>query len=232
MARRLRPVLSRLLRIPLMVLLAAALFATTSFNRPQPTSYPVYFLGDSLTAGRAATRPENGYRLLLLAHLRQNPRLTVKEEGVWRSGWRVADALAAAVANPPKAKTALVVVEIGTNDADGNLSPNPERATNPADFAADYALLIAYLRAEAPSAQFVCVSTWWQASRSAFYNDTIERSCPHGKYVDITPLYANLAYHGPAGLDESWYSPGQVTDVFHPNDAGMAVIARSIEASL
>jgi lysophospholipase L1-like esterase len=142
----------------------------------------------------------------------------------------VADALAAAVAAPPQASTALIVVEVGTNDADGNPRPNP--ATSLTDFDVDYAQLIAYLRAEAPNAKILCLSTWWSADLSADYNHIIQVDCPLGGYVDITTLYGNEAYHGPAGIDESWYYPGWKTDTFHPNDRGMQAIAHKIEASL
>jgi lysophospholipase L1-like esterase len=233
MARRQHPALEGLLRISLLALMAAALLMTTSYTAaapPQPKPYLVYFLGDSLTAGRAATSVENTFRRLLLAHLRQNPRYAVSETGLWRGGWRVADALAAAVDAPPRANTALIVIELGTNDASGNFGAN--RVTDPTDFATDYAQLVAYLQAEAPDAKIACLSTWWSADLSAAYNRTIQHFCPPGGHVDITTLYGNESYHGPAGLDESWYRPGWTTDTYHPNDAGMRAIARKIETSL
>lgn len=233
MVRRRHRTLKSLLQLSLLLLLAALLVVTTSYTAAAPSrphQYPVYFLGDSLTAGRAATNIENTFRLLLLAHLRQNPLYTVSESGSWHSGWRVADVLAAAVAAPPQASTALIVVEVGTNDADGN--PRPNHATAPTDFDVDYTQLIAYLRAEAPNAKILCLSTWWSADLSAAYNHIIQVDCPPGGYVDITTLYGNESYHGPAGLDESWYSPGGTTDTFHPNDRGMQAIADKIEVSL
>jgi lysophospholipase L1-like esterase len=213
-------------------LLPAIVLVTTTFHvqAAPPTLYPIYFLGDSLTAGRAATSPAHTYRQLLLAHLRENPHLSVSEGGVWQSGWRVADALAAVVDSPPQAATALIIVEIGTNDATGN--QGIAQVTDPAEFAADYVQLIAYLQAEAPRAKIICLSTWWSMYLSTAYDSTIERYCPHGNYVDITKLYAEAVYHGPAGLEENWYRPGRLTDSFHPNDQGMAAIARKIEARL
>src|SRR5262249_24207264 len=160
-------VLVRLLRVPPLILLAAILLTTTSFGTPtpaKPTPYPVYFVGDSLTAGRGATEPGAAYRPLLLTHLRQNPRLAIVAGGVWFGGWRVADALDAAVASPPHANTAVIVVEIGTNDASGNLMPG--KFTSPSDFAVDYAQLIAYLRAEAPEAAILCLSVWRSSNQS------------------------------------------------------------------
>src|SRR5262249_3235949 len=108
----------------------------------------------------------------------------------------------------------------------------PKPATAPTDFDVDYMQLVAYLRAEAPSAKILCLSTWWSADLSAAYNQSIQADCPPGGYVNITLLYGNESYHGPAGLDESWYSPGGTTDTFHPNDRGMQAIAHKIEASL
>src|SRR5689334_5356195 len=145
MARRSHPKIGRLLRVMLVLLLPAIVLMTTSFHvqAAPPTTYPVYFLGDSLTAGRAATSPANTYRQLLLAHLRENPHLSVSEGGMWQGGWRMADALAAVVESPPQATTALIVVEIGTNDATGN--QGIARVTEPDAFVTNYIQVIAYL---------------------------------------------------------------------------------------
>src|SRR5262245_13160656 len=99
MTRRSKDVRGTLIRVFLTHRLLAALCATASFNAtpPRPTAYPVYFVGDSITVGRAATKPENGFRELFLAHLRRNAHLVVDQAGVWRRGWRAADALEAIV---------------------------------------------------------------------------------------------------------------------------------------
>lgn len=222
---------SLLLRIVLTPGLGMVLLALTTFAPPPaPSPYPVYFLGDSITAGRAATLPRYTYRERLIADLRRDKQHKVMATGEWGSGWRAANALGAVDADPPSASTAVIVVEIGTNDVSGNLTGT--HVTDAATFDMEYSQLIATLQAAAPRATFVCLSVWWPAQASVAYNATIARDCPGGHYADITSMFAADAFHGPAGLPEDWYIAHWTTDTFHPNDAAMAAIARLIETWL
>lgn len=223
---------SRLLRIVLTLALGTVLLPLTTVSPPPPPPipYPVYFLGDSITAGRAATLPRYTYRERLVADLRRDKRRNVMEMGRWGSGWRAANTLGAVDADPPSANTAVIVVEIGTNDVSGNLVGT--NVTNPATFDAEYSQLIAEIQSAAPSATFVCLSVWWPAQAAIAYNATIARDCPGGHYADITSMFADSAFHGPAGVPENWYFAHWTTDTFHPNDAAMAAIAQLIETWL
>ena len=188
-----------------------------SGHRQPRVPTPAYFVGDSITYGFTATTLTHTYRAQLETYLRQGQAARVVESGVWSPGWRAADALKAVIAHPPAADTRLLVVEIGTNNA--------AHTHDPAAFDAQYRQIIGRLQAAAPGARLVCLSAWWQPGASQPYNAAIQRACASGMYVNITTLYANPAYRGPAGRKTFLW---QRTDDFHPNDAGHAAIALAV----
>ena len=184
------------------------------------TPFVVYFAGDSITDGLTATS-WNAYRFRLEAYLRQNPGWEVFETGVWQGGWRASDALKALAATPPRADTHLIVVEIGTNDSKGQ--------EDLATFTSDYSQMISQLLAKAPHARLLCLSAWWSPEEARPYNTVIQGTCSTSRYVDITTVFTNPLYKGPAGYPTF---QGWATDNFHPNSAGHAAIARAIEAQV
>lgn len=112
----------------------------------------------------------------------------------------------------------LVFVELGTNDM------VHKSATT---FQNDYQSLLTYLIAGSPNAQYVCLGPWRAATDNFGYDTTpayetaIQNVCKNStnstaRYVDLSALYANKAYHNTTG------------DTFHPNNAGAQAIANAI----
>lgn len=232
-----RPLALSLALIGLVMLTVVAFAGITRPRYPiRPIPYPIHFTGDSLTKGRSATLESLAYRPLVVAQTQAalGAHYGVYQAGnsAYASGWRASDALAALQAAGPRSDVRVFVVEIGTNDASGNIGASDP--TDPATFATQYTAILDLLHTVAPSARLLCLSAWWDATLSIPYDTTIQSQCAAhgGTSLDLQPLYTTAAYHGPAGLDESWYCGGCVTDDFHPNNAGMQAIASLIEGAL
>jgi lysophospholipase L1-like esterase len=122
----------------------------------------------------------------------------------------------------PAGPADLVVVELGTNDAN-NTTLN--------QFRHDYPAFLDAVRKESPDAALVCVGTWHDGSLARHMDRVIESGCTahKGRYADLNALFDDERNHGPAGTVRP---AGYVADWFHPNDAGHAGIARAILAQL
>jgi acyl-CoA thioesterase I len=180
--------------------------------RPGPPDGRLVVVGDSLAAGRFADTQDEAFPQRLAAATRSRLELV----GV--PGATTAEL----AAQPVPAGGDVVVLEAGTNDF---LKHTPRRR-----FADDYRALVAKATAASPGARLVCLTTWIprDAPARSFYDATIRRACAAGAVADISPLYGRRTMHGPAGRP-TFAGPG---DVFHPNSAGHAAIARLVEARL
>lgn len=171
------------------------------------------FIGDSLTGGWFASSPSASYAERVTAALGG-----VRLDAGNRYGWTLAHSASLMVGAPPPAAD-VVVIELGTND---------DSATA-AQVSAIYGWTLATIRRASPAARLVCLGPWRGADYAAI--DEVERvACigAGGRFVDLAPLFADGALHGPAGR-ATYHGPG---DEFHPNDAGHAAIAAAVEAAV
>jgi acyl-CoA thioesterase I len=187
---------------------------------PHDDSLRLLFVGDSLRAGFFATRQSLSYPELVAKHLRREHHTTTVLDATkiatTGDGFR---RVASVKAVPSSAD--LVVVELGTNDV---------VKTPLSDFRRDYRHLLALIRRTSPAARLLCLSVW-QGGQSVDperspYNAVIASECRTGVYVNITDLALNRGYHGPA--NRRTFVQTQLSDTFHPNDAGHAAIATAI----
>jgi acyl-CoA thioesterase-1 len=174
----------------------------------------VLFLGDSLTWGAFALRPEeHAFPARVVDRLRRSGPVTEKDVG--RIGFTAAMLLPDVA---PAGTADLVVVELGTNDANN---------TTLDQFRNDYPAFLDAVRKKSPDAALVCAGTWHGGSLARNMDRVIESQCTahNGRYADLNALFDDERDHGPAGTVRP---VGDVTDWFHPNDAGHAGIADAI----
>lgn len=197
---------------------AASAAPTTSaeklqVTRPSDGPMRILFVGDSITYGLAAKKPEFGFRPLMLEALGADG--PVEELRVNRAG---ADTgTVAGLLNAPT-DVDLAIVELGTNDV--------VEQTDIARFRELYGALLDRIRTESPGVPLMCVGTWGSEGGrdgSDAYNTVIEKACDSrgGAFVSLYRLYSNEANRGPAGRDVF----GGTSDRFHPNDRGYRAIA-------
>jgi lysophospholipase L1-like esterase len=159
--------------------------ATRSAPTPEPTVTAraevgsIAVIGDSISLGVAACGaadacPESSWAIgtdpavaSIASRITQLTGATPRTEALARPGARVADAQAA-VAALSDSDVDLVLVLIGANDA---CAPSADAVTDPADFAAAYATLLAEVSAAVPDARIVAFSLpdlerLWQLGRT------------------------------------------------------------------
>ncbi|WZH35156.1 MAG: SGNH/GDSL hydrolase family protein [Microbacterium enclense] len=204
--------------------------APTPTGAPTPTATPIptptllavprdangsaraLITGDSLAAGFFATSEDRGFSALLA-----NALGPVELTAVSRAH-QTLTTVAGVTDVPPDLD--LAVIELGTNDVG---IPTPL-----ADFDAQYADLVARIRASSPDAALICTGTW--TADGAAYDEVIARVCAAsgGRYVSLAGLFATPELRGPDGRD-TFVGAG---DDFHPNDAGHRAIADAVRAVL
>ena len=193
-----------------------------AFGTPPPLGsvyHNVFFVGDSITAGWI-NDGAHAYPILTISGLYSHNTGNAWYQLVkGRSGAISAGALLDLQTFGVQPKNAnLVVVELGTNDM-----VHKSAAT----FQNDYQSLLTYLITGSPNAQYVCLGPWRAATDNFGYGTTpayetaIQNVCTNStnstaRYVDLSALYANKAYHNTTG------------DTFHPNNAGAQAIANAI----
>jgi lysophospholipase L1-like esterase len=187
---------------------------------PHGHTLRLLFVGDSLRAGFFAARKSLSYPELVAKHLRREHHkvavLDATKIATTGDGFR---RVASIKAVPSSAD--LAVVELGTNDV---------VKTPLSNFRRDYRHLLSLIRRTSPAARLLCLSVW-QGGQSVDperspYNAVIASECRTGVYVNITDLALNRGYHGPA--NRRTFVQTQLSDTFHPNDAGHAAIAAAI----
>ena len=167
-------------------------------------------LGDSISAGRYATTPDQVFPALVAKELGMNLDLRAK------SGARAAWALPL-LASIDQANPALVTIELGTNDVGFN--------TPLADFASQYDSIVSAV--SLPGTRVLCIGSWLP---SAVIDGVIELTCQRhgGTFVSLSGFYGDNSLHAQDGA--SVYL-GRA-DWFHPGNAGHAAIAQAVLASL
>lgn len=186
-----------------------------------PASPSLVVLGDSVSAGQYLPASTDAYPALLAADLHvQLTVYAVSGHTTAQTHSMYEGALAPTYA----------VIELGTNDYNFSIPL--------ATFAAAYHSVLTSI---APTTKVVCLSVWdpantadarWSSPQGipapvnrvgaspAAYNTIIEKSC-RGTYLSLHAIYDTSSYHGSG-------SRGQL---YHPNVAGDAAIARRIDAA-
>lgn len=177
-------------------------------------------LGDSLARGSAASAPEFSYTALTDAALDKAApaNVTTIASGSSGGGIRVADI----TPQIPSKAFDLVVFELGTNDV---ITPNL------AAFKAEYAELLAAVRAASPGASIVCLGPWGSPKDTEAFNAEVTAQCSadaKARYRDLSALYASEKNRWVTGK----MPDGTPVDNFHPNDAGHAAVAKQIASAI
>ena len=167
-------------------------------------------LGDSISAGRYATTPDQVFPSLVARELGMNLNLMA------RSGARAAFALPL-LAAIDQAHPALVTIELGTNDVGFN--------TPSADFGAQYETIVNAV--SVPGTRVLCIGSWLPSN---LIDGIIEQTCQRhgGSFVSLSGFYGDNSLHAQDGA--SVYL-GRA-DWFHPGNAGHSAIAQAVLASI
>jgi acyl-CoA thioesterase-1 len=182
----------------------------------------VLFVGASVTEGWFASTKEHTYTELVVKGLSGGRRVRVT---VLARPGITAEGVAQWDLNIP---ADVVVVQIATNDFGRDLPVD--------EYSAAYAMMLDRLRAASPKADLICMGAWSDPAQKnhlgvevADYDLAAQTQCEAdgGHYVDISAAYLNAANHGPPGR-ETFIGK---SDVFHPNDAGHAELARLVLAA-
>lgn len=167
-------------------------------------------LGDSISAGRYATTPDQVFPALVAKELGMNLNLMAK------SGAKAAWALPL-LASIDQAHPALITIELGTNDAGFN--------TPLADFSAQYETIVNAV--SIPGARVLCIGSWLPSN---VIDLVIEQTCQRhgGTFVSLAGFYGDNSLHAQDG------APVYLgrADWFHPGNAGHAAISQAVLASL
>jgi acyl-CoA thioesterase-1 len=167
-------------------------------------------LGDSISAGRYATAPDDIFPALVAEKLSMNLDLVARSGA--KAAWAIPQLGAIAAAHP-----ALVTVELGTNDVGFN---------TPTDvFAAQYESILSAL--SGPHVRILCIGSWLP---SAGYDAIIAATCQRhgGTFVSLDGYYAVGDFHAADG-GSSYLGRA---DWFHPGDQGHAAIAAAVVSAL
>lgn len=174
----------------------------------------IFFIGDSLTDGWNATAQPLGYRPTIVAALASLGPVTATQ--TFKAGATLAQVVGRA---PLPTSVDVAVIELGTNDVGTTDLPT---------FSAGYVALANSLKAT--GARLVCVGVWNASVTNGGFDDAIKTAClgAGGYFVkigDIRALAANVAQVGTATYPKA-------ADGAHPNDAGHAIIAKRVLASI
>jgi lysophospholipase L1-like esterase len=184
----------------------------------------ILFVGDSLTLGFAASAQANTYAARVVAA--QGAVRIGQDSQYGISAITVAAHLAK---NEPLPRADAVVIELGTNDHQDETG---------AAFASAYQAIVDAVRATSPHARLVCLGPWQpeDGPYPARWR-VIQQVCASagGVSVSLFALWRTWSLHGPVGrpvfLRGTAGTPN-VSDWFHPNDAGHAAIAQAVLAAL
>ena len=167
-------------------------------------------LGDSISAGRYATAPDDIFPALVAEKLGMNLNLVARSGA--KAAWAIPQLGAIAAAHP-----ALITVELGTNDV-GFKTPIEV-------FAAQYDAILSAL--SSPTTRILCIGSWLP---SAGYDAIIAETCQRhgGTFVSLDGYYAVGDFHGTDG-GSSYLGRA---DWFHPGDQGHAAIAAAVVSAL
>ena len=167
-------------------------------------------LGDSISAGRFATAPDDIFPAIVADKLGMTLNL-IARSGT-KAAWGVTEVGAVNAAHP-----ALITIELGTNDVGFN---------TPSDaFAAQYDAIVGAV--SAPHTRVLCIGSWLP---STGFDQIIADTCQRhgGTYVSLDGFYGVNDFHAPDG-GSSYLGR---TDWFHPGDQGHSAIAAAVLAAL
>ena len=163
-------------------------------------------LGDSISAGRYATAPDDTFPGLVAEKLGMNLNLVARSGA--KAGWGIPQLTAVHAAQP-----ALVTIELGTNDV-GFYTPT-------ATFAAQYETIVNAV--SGPHTRVLCIGSWLPSSAmDAIIADTCQRH--GGTFVSLNGFYQVNDFHAQDG-GSSYLGR---SDWFHPGDQGHAAIAAAV----
>jgi lysophospholipase L1-like esterase len=167
---------------------------------------PYVALGDSISAGRFATAPDDVFPALVADKLGMSLKLVARSGA--KAGWGLQQLGPVQAAHP-----ALVTIELGTNDVGFK--------TDPATFAAQYDAIVAAV--VGPHTRVLCIGSWLP---SAAIDTIIAQSCDRhgGSFVSLEGFYQVNEFHASNG-GSSYLGR---TDWFHPGDQGHAAIAAAV----
>lgn len=171
-------------------------------------------VGDSIANGSAATTPDKSFRELVKSAL--GKKGAVESALAGRAGQGVE--LIAPQGVAAGAGFDVIVVEVGTNDAD---------KLPVAEFAPAYKAMLDKLRAQSPSAAMVCLGPWRDDRMGGPYADAIAEACPTvgGRYRGLSQYYTQAANRWTTGVMSNG-KPAE--DNFHPSDTGHSNIAAEV----
>jgi lysophospholipase L1-like esterase len=167
-------------------------------------------LGDSISAGRFATAPDETFPAIVGEKLGMNLNLVARSGA--RAAWAIPQLSAVAATHP-----ALVTIELGTNDV-GFYTPLDV-------FAYQYETIVGAVAG--PQTRVLCIGSWLP---STSYDAIIEEVCQRhgGTFVSLVGFYGVNDFHAPDG-GSSYLGR---TDWFHPGDQGHAAIAAAVLSAL
>ena len=167
-------------------------------------------LGDSISAGRYATAPDDVFPAIVADKLGMTLNL-IARSGT-KAAWGVTEVGAVNAAHP-----ALVTIELGTNDVGFNTPPDT--------FATQYEAIVGAV--SGAQARVLCIGSWLP---SAGFDQIIADSCQRhgGTYVSLNGFYGVNDFHASDG-GSSYLGR---TDCFHPCEQGHAAIAAAVLAAL
>jgi len=167
-------------------------------------------LGDSISAGRYATAPDDIFPAIVADKLGMSLDL-VARSGT-KAAWGVTETGAVTAAHP-----ALVTIELGTNDVGFYTPANV--------FASQYETMVNAVAG--PRTRVLCIGSWLP---STGFDQIIADTCQRhgGIYVSLNGFYGVNDFHASDGSSSFL---GR-TDWFHPGDQGHAAIAAAVLAAL
>jgi lysophospholipase L1-like esterase len=167
-------------------------------------------LGDSISAGRYATAPDDVFPAVVADKLGMTLDL-IARSGT-KAAWGVTEVGAVNAAHP-----ALVTIELATNDVGFGTPPDL--------FAAQYETIVGSV--SGAHTRVLCIGSWLP---STGFDQIIAATCERhgGIYVSLDGFYGVNDFHAADG-GSSYLGR---TDWFHPGDQGHAAIAAAILAAL
>jgi acyl-CoA thioesterase I len=167
-------------------------------------------LGDSISAGRFATAPDDVFPALIADKLSMNLKLIARSGA--KAAWALPQLGAVVAAHP-----ALVTIELGTNDVGFSTPPDL--------FASQYELIVTAVGG--PHTRVLCIGSWLPAPS---FDAMIAQACARhgGTFVSLEGFYGVNEFHALAG-GSTYLGPA---DWFHPGDQGHAAIAAAVLSAL
>jgi lysophospholipase L1-like esterase len=186
---------------------AAPTYVPLTVSRQPNGVARILMTGDSLSGGFYASTPDKAFTEIVATTLGN-----VEETDV---SLLQGELIVVGRVNTVPENLNLAVIELGTNDVG---------RTDIALFATQYQTLIDRITTTSPDVALVCAGVWRTDGNS--YDRVIESICEAagGRFLQMGGLFRQSGARGPAGVE----GYRGLSDEFHPNDLGHALIAESI----